>query len=366
MNTRIMAVALVVVSTCVVAILIAGIVYAGDPPHGNVYTSGGTAPIRNVIRRRELRTPSRALETPEQTKPGGQRFRMGADSFGSGFEPPCTLDYIGGGGSGVPQNCEWHASNNVNDNPPPTQPIIDNSNPFVGEQHLHLEFDPAQPSGPAARNWAFSDNIANPPVDGVMTLELMLYINEPGGLNEYRVRPQAPSQRMATAEMLFMPSGEIVCFEDLDPNDGEFDGFVTEFTWVPGEYKAVSICVDNVNNRIRYFYDEDLVWSTGVGEGGQGTGVFGATTIEHVLIRYEDNQNDTTFMDVDEVFIESDNCRDSCPADLDGDGAVGAADLAELLGSWGPCKGCPADLDGNGQVGPFDLALLLGNWGPCE
>jgi hypothetical protein len=54
-----------------------------------------------------------------------------------------------------------------------------------------------------------------------------------------------------------------------------------------------------------------------------------------------------------------------CPADFDGDGTVGPADLAELLGSWGPCEGCPVDLDGNGQVGPFDLALLLGNWGLC-
>ena len=26
-----------------------------------------------------------------------------------------------------------------------------------------------------------------------------------------------------------------------------------------------------------------------------------------------------------------------CPADLDSDGVVGAADLAQLLGSWGPC-----------------------------
>ena len=56
------------------------------------------------------------------------------------------------------------------------------------------------------------------------------------------------------------------------------------------------------------------------------------------------------------------------PADLDGDGDVGAFDLALLLGSWGPCtaKGdCPADLDGNGDVGAFDLASLLGAWGPC-
>ena len=55
----------------------------------------------------------------------------------------------------------------------------------------------------------------------------------------------------------------------------------------------------------------------------------------------------------------------ACAADLDGDGGVGAADLAQLLGSWGPCPECPADLDGSGDVGAFDLALLLGVWGPC-
>ena len=54
-----------------------------------------------------------------------------------------------------------------------------------------------------------------------------------------------------------------------------------------------------------------------------------------------------------------------CPADLDGDGAVGPADLAELLGAWGPCEACPADLDGDGLVGAPDLAELLGTWGPC-
>lgn len=54
-------------------------------------------------------------------------------------------------------------------------------------------------------------------------------------------------------------------------------------------------------------------------------------------------------------------------ADLDGDGTVGPADLAILLGGWGPCPGlpdkCPADLDGDGAVGAADLAILLGNWG---
>ena len=54
-----------------------------------------------------------------------------------------------------------------------------------------------------------------------------------------------------------------------------------------------------------------------------------------------------------------------CPADFNGDETVGAEDLAQLLGSWGPCSGCPADFNGDGEVGSFDLALLLGEWGPC-
>lgn len=69
----------------------------------------------------------------------------------------------------------------------------------------------------------------------------------------------------------------------------------------------------------------------------------------------------------------ADECPPCVAADFDYDGTVGAADLAELLGSWGPCPDpcnpfatCPADLDGNCDVGPFDLALLLGSWGPCS
>jgi len=50
------------------------------------------------------------------------------------------------------------------------------------------------------------------------------------------------------------------------------------------------------------------------------------------------------------------------PGDLNGDGFVNGADLAQLLGSWGPCSGCGADITGNGVVDGNDLALLLGNW----
>lgn len=51
--------------------------------------------------------------------------------------------------------------------------------------------------------------------------------------------------------------------------------------------------------------------------------------------------------------------------DLDNDFVVGPADLAILLGAWGPCvtDSCWADIDHDGDVGPIDLAILLGDWG---
>lgn len=52
-----------------------------------------------------------------------------------------------------------------------------------------------------------------------------------------------------------------------------------------------------------------------------------------------------------------------CVADLNGDGDVGAADLAVLLGSWdGTGAG---DLNGDGVVGAPDLAVMLSAWGAC-
>lgn len=53
----------------------------------------------------------------------------------------------------------------------------------------------------------------------------------------------------------------------------------------------------------------------------------------------------------------------NCPADLNCDGVVDAADLAILLGAW-TLSGA-ADLDATGTVDGADLAILLGEWGPC-
>lgn len=55
-----------------------------------------------------------------------------------------------------------------------------------------------------------------------------------------------------------------------------------------------------------------------------------------------------------------------CPADLDGSSTVDAADLAILLGGWGPgCTGCASDLNADAIIDAADLAILLGAWGRC-
>jgi predicted outer membrane repeat protein len=62
------------------------------------------------------------------------------------------------------------------------------------------------------------------------------------------------------------------------------------------------------------------------------------------------------------------NCPSApCPADLNNDGNVNAADLSTVLASWGACgKACPADIDGNGMVDAADLSAVLAAWGACE
>jgi hypothetical protein len=55
------------------------------------------------------------------------------------------------------------------------------------------------------------------------------------------------------------------------------------------------------------------------------------------------------------------------PGDINGDGAVGAADFLILLATWGSCPAppgeCAGDLDGDGNVGVSDFLVLLADWG---
>ena len=79
---------------------------------------------------------------------------------------------------------------------------------------------------------------------------------------------------------------------------------------------------------------------------------------------------ETLFEAWDELFLRGlalDLTADEeCTGNINGDGQTDAADLALLLGAWGPNPGNPADLNNDGDVNAADLSLLLGAWGLCE
>ena len=62
---------------------------------------------------------------------------------------------------------------------------------------------------------------------------------------------------------------------------------------------------------------------------------------------------------VDDIAVTEIVCPTALEGDLDGDGVVGAADLAVLLLDFGPCSGCASDLDQSGAVDSGDIAFLL-------
>ncbi|MHC4218365.1 MAG: hypothetical protein ACYSU7_07900, partial [Planctomycetota bacterium] len=268
-----------------------------------------------------------------------------AIQFMSGFEPPCDITangtgYIGGGGSGQVQSCEWHAS--VSAPVPSIYPQYQNTLPLTGAQQLHFQYDPNQASGSpdlaadaGSRNWAFSDDIVPTPTPGVQHLSLWVRINTADlGNNAVIIQPQAPSQALLTTVFVFNASGVIsVGDDDGDCANTTFAITATTAMWVAGEYKRVDICVDNTNDRIRYWYDGNFIYSTGAGEGGvggpNGCGVFAGTAIEHVLVRYEGNNSGGSVVDVDDVLIESDVCPEVTGACCDFDGQGGCSVMTE-------------------------------------
>jgi len=63
------------------------------------------------------------------------------------------------------------------------------------------------------------------------------------------------------------------------------------------------------------------------------------------------------------AFAPAAHAQTACDADVNGDGTVGAPDLAALLGAWGSCSSCASDINNDGFVNASDLSTLLGFWG---
>ncbi|MHC4947254.1 MAG: M12 family metallo-peptidase [Planctomycetota bacterium] len=73
-----------------------------------------------------------------------------------------------------------------------------------------------------------------------------------------------------------------------------------------------------------------------------------------------------TSLDTDGNGIPDECLSPPCPADVDGDGAVGVGDLLDALAAWGVCPPpCPPDTDGSGAVDVTDVLAILAAWGAC-
>ena len=142
------------------------------------------------------------------------------------------------------------------------------------------------------------------------------------------------------------------------------------FTQADGELNEIPNAIFSGDGDVEQFIIFDpipgdyIVELVGLGE--QAEAAFGGT-IEGQLFQ--------GFLEVGETVEMTFTFPETCPADFDDSGDVGAFDLAVLLGAWGPCPEpceagdpattCAEDLDGDCDVEAIDLALLLGSWGPC-
>ena len=99
---------------------------------------------------------------------------------------------------------------------------------------------------------------------------------------------------------------------------------------------------------------------------------FGSTNDGPVALATHPITGDIHYISLFEHAVKRIRWEGPLPGDLDGDLAVGPADLAALLAQWGKCPppdvgDCSADMAPAGMpdgiVGPADLAGLLANWG---
>ena len=99
-----------------------------------------------------------------------------------------------------------------------------------------------------------------------------------------------------------------------------------------------------------------LIGSTGNNGDGGGTGF---SSNGWLAIRAGDTANGLYAI----ARIKVGPTGNPCPADINGSGAVDAADLAGLLAGWGTSS---PDLNADGTVNAADLAALLTAWGACQ
>ncbi len=113
-------------------------------------------------------------------------------------------------------------------------------------------------------------------------------------------------------------------------------------------------------------FDGAIAWSTDVSTAVSGKSrLTGTIAGSQAVMVWQDSRDDESDLYGQNVREDGSLGAAAVLGDLNGDGFVNGADLAELLANWGPCpdiNNCPANLNGDGIVNGADLATLLANW----
>ncbi len=172
------------------------------------------------------------------------------------------------------------------------QPIVTDTNPGSGTQHVRIAKDPDVFVG--AWVGGFSPDLGEQPA-GRYIVSVDVNISSTGGA-DYHVVPQIVSRDLIAAWVKFDWQGSIFVLEPDGWND-------TNTSWNVGSYTNLSIDLDSDANTISYYYDDVLIHS----------GVTGATSVERVVI-FGDNWNDGDVGDFDNLSITAVDVGDTLAA----------------------------------------------------
>lgn len=167
---------------------------------------------------------------------------------------------------------------------------VSNVNPAGGQQHLRIAFDSSVAAG-ISRN-VLGPNSGALPV-GPSSVSFDFAISGLGGAN-YRAIGQAPSQGFLSWRVEFdFEFGDIYVLDDLGLGL-QFVDTGSDFT--PGTYMNMRVETDPGADSIRYFLDNNLIY-TGV------AGVFAGTTVEQMVFASDNFQLEGETGDFDNVSV---------------------------------------------------------------
>lgn len=104
-----------------------------------------------------------------------------------------------------------------------------------------------------------------------------LNISSTGGVSA-QLLGQAPSQSLLSWRVIFDFNGGIFVLDDQDGVPGGTLAFInTNATWTAGQYRNFRVDLDSGANSIKYYYDNNLIYSA-------SAGIFAGTSVEQVIM----------------------------------------------------------------------------------